>query len=54
MMLRHPSEWLTTPREEGCSSTAIGTNMPVYRADWINLANRGSARYTGMLVPAVP
>jgi hypothetical protein len=53
-MLRRPSVSLVFPREEGCSSTAIGLMTTVTAAVWNNHANRGSAAVTVVISPAVP
>jgi len=40
--------------EEGCSSTAIGRNLPEPAIDWGNPADRGSVAGSGRFLPAVP
>jgi len=41
-MLRRPSNYQATPREEGCSSTAYGFLDLISQVAWNNLASRGS------------
>jgi len=53
-MLRRPSALCATPREEGCSSTAIGLTRTEISAVWINLSGRGSAEISVRVNPAVP
>ena len=54
-MLRRPSKSPGTPREEGCSSTAIGHVRHGHAAVWINPAVRGSAAWPCRRTwPAVP
>jgi len=54
MMLRHPSFYQRTRREEGCSSTAIRPVDTVGWTAWINLADRGSVQPTVSTGRAVP
>jgi hypothetical protein len=53
-MLRHPSECQPIRREEGCSSTAIGSGDTATAAVWNNPADRGSAAVAVSPDPAVP
>jgi hypothetical protein len=53
-MLRRPSTYHPTRREEGYSSTAFGTSNFIGEAVWNNPANRGSASPMKFDVPAVP
>ncbi|MCI0703972.1 MAG: hypothetical protein L0241_23175 [Planctomycetia bacterium] len=52
-MLRHPSEWFSKLREEGCSSTAIDGRDKVRVTVWNNLAGRGSDHRRLVGEPAV-
>ena len=42
MMLRHPSAYHSTRREEGCSSTAFAASRCAAGSDWSNHADRCS------------
>ena len=53
-MLRRPSFCQCTPREEGCSSTAIAPRLARGPAVWDNLAYRGSAGPLASRGAAVP
>jgi hypothetical protein len=53
-MLRRPSALCATPREEGCSSTAIDLLAIATPAVWNNLADRDSAGVAIANKSAVP
>jgi hypothetical protein len=53
-MLRRPSTFHPTPREEGCSSTAFDTVYAIAYPGWCNLADRGSVYAIAYTVSAVP
>jgi hypothetical protein len=52
-MLRRPSEFRHTLREEGCSSTTFGEVFSPKGANWNNPAGRGSAPFEEDTSPAV-
>jgi hypothetical protein len=53
-MLRQPSDYLCSPRGEGCSSTAFAVRVNWTSAVWINPAVRGSALVQLTRTAAVP
>ena len=54
MMLRHPSAFQSTCREEGCSSTAFGLGGVPEKTVWTNPAVRGSVFSGTPPSPALP
>jgi hypothetical protein len=53
-MLRQPSFFHSTRREEGCSSTAFGMRSSNWFQVWSNPANRGFWNQLLERIPAVP